>query len=131
MESRRELKELYLGIIIVEVFFLIIGIFLMRPYYLFAIGIGIGILGAFFEVYHMYDCLDKALSMPPKNARSYVTSRSFIRLVSSAALMLIGFCIHWVTFVGIAISLISIKVSALVNPLVRRITDKGSKEDTN
>lgn len=131
MESRRVLKELYIGMAIVEAFFLILGIFVMRPYHLFALGILFGVMGAGFMVYHMYDCLDKALDMPPKNARSYITSRSVIRLVISAALMIIGFSIHWVTFVGIAISLISIKVSALVNPLVRRITDKGSKEDTN
>lgn len=124
MESRRILKEMYTGIGMVCIFFLVLGIFLMRPYYLFALGIAIGFAGACLLVYHMYDTLDKGLNLPPKNARNYITSRSIIRLVMSAILMIIGISINWVTFVGVTIGLLAIKVSALFNPLISKLFNK-------
>lgn len=120
MESRRILKELYVGIGAHVVIFLIIGAFFMRPYWMYAIALLVGGGVAAFLIYHIYDCLDQALDMTEKGARSFVSLRSLLRLATRAALMIVGIMIHWSCFVGVTVGLLSPKVAAYLNPCIHR-----------
>ena len=107
-EPRKVLKELYIGIAISVVFFMLIGAFVVRPYWIFAIAIVAGGLGACLQAYGIYDCLDRMLELPEKNAKGFATSRSMIRLALCGVAMAIAVMIHWAAFVGVSVGLLSL-----------------------
>lgn len=125
MAIRRVLKQLYVGIAIYVAVFAVLGIFLMRPLWLFEVSLLVGGLAACFLVYHIYDCLDRALDMQAKNAKSFVTIRSLLRLLIRSALLIGAVLIHWVSFVGVAVGLLAPKVSAYFNPYIDRALTGG------
>lgn len=130
MTKPRILKELYIGIGITALFFLILGIIVMRPFYIFAIGLLVGVLGACVWVYSMYDTLDRALDLSKKNAKSFVALRSILRLIIVCVVMGVAIYIHWVLFVGVTVGLLTLKISALINPYIKRYLDrKDDKTD--
>ena len=118
--SHQMIKELIIGILIHGCVFFILGIIFMRPIWLYVLSLLVGLAGACALVYNMYISLGKALDMNSNKARSYVTLYSFLRLGGACALMIIGMLIDWTAFVGVAIGLISIKVSAFLNPLIKK-----------
>lgn len=120
-ESRRVLLELYIGIAAYVVVFMAIGAIFMRPIWLYELAIMVGGIAACLLVYHIYDCLDRALEMQTKSAKSFTTSKFFLRLVVRAGLMIGAILIDWAAFVGVAIGLLSPKVSAYFNPQIRKI----------
>jgi hypothetical protein len=103
---------------------MILGMIFMRPRWMYALALIVGIIGAAGIIYNMYVNLDKALDMDSDKARSFTTAHSFLRLFAAAGLMVIGIIIHWSAFVGVTVGLMGIKVSAFMNPWIRKILDK-------
>lgn len=124
MEKPSVLKELYIGIGLAAIFFLILGIIVMRPFWIFALGLLAGCVGAGIWLYGMYDVLNRALDLDREGAKKFVTIRSILRLVLIMAFMGIALVIHWNAFVGVAIGLLSLKISALMNPFVKKYVTK-------
>lgn len=120
MEPKNVLKQLYVGLGIYGLFFMILGLIFIRPAWVYAIALVVGIGAACAVLYNMYDTLDKALYREPEKAKSYVTLRSIIRLACAATLMAIAVSINWAAFVGVTVGLIGVKVTALINPFVRK-----------
>jgi small-conductance mechanosensitive channel len=118
------IKELYIGLIIYGIFFVILGMIFMRPIWLYALALVAGLIASAGLIYDMYVNLDKALDMDSEKARSHTTAHSFLRLFVAAGLMVIGIVIHWSAFVGITVGLLGIKVSAFMNPWIRKILEK-------
>lgn len=129
MESRKVLKELYIGIAIHACAFLLIGMFFMRPFWIYALALMVGALGACLHAYGIYDTLDRALELPEKNARSFATTRCIVRLLLCMALMVGGILIHWSAFVGITVGLLGLKISAFFNPLLKKFLTKLERVD--
>lgn len=117
---RQTIRELNIGIFIHGCIFMILGIIFMRPVWLYAIALVIGLIGASVLVYSMYTSLDRALNMNSDKARSFATLHAFLRLGGACALMIIGMLIDWTAFVGVAVGLIGLKVSAFLNPLIKK-----------
>lgn len=128
-ESRRILKEIYVGIALFVICFLILGAFLMRPYLLFAASLLIGGIASALFLYHIYDCLDRALDMQQKDARSFVTLRSMLRLIIRTVLMIGAIMLDWTAFVGVTIGLLSPKVSSYFNPQISKLLDRFDRVD--
>lgn len=124
MEKPRVLKELYIGILITALFFFIIGIIVMRPFWIFALGLLVGIAGACIWLYGMYDTLDRVLDMRGKSVKGFAALRSVLRLVAVMAVMIAAIIIHWAAFVGVTVGLLTLKISALLNPLIKKLCDK-------
>lgn len=120
--ARRVLMQLYIGIGIYFVVFGVLGIIFMRSIWLFIISLLVGCAAACFIAYNMYDVLDRALDLESGKAKSFVTIRSMIRLGLCLVLMAAGIMVDWVSFVGVTVGLLGLKVSAFINPLVRKIT---------
>lgn len=131
--ARRVLMQLYIGIGIYFAVFGILGIIFMHPIWLFILSLFVGCAAACFIAYNMYDVLDRALELETGKAKSFVTVRSMIRLGVCLVLMAAGIMVDWVSFVGVTVGLLGLKVSAFMNPLVRKITGDaavGVQEDT-
>lgn len=120
--ARRVLMQLYIGIGIYFAVFGVIGVIFMRPIWLFILSLFVGCAAACFIAYNMYDVLDRALELETGKAKSFVTVRSMIRLGVCLVLMAAGIMVDWVSFVGVTVGLLGLKVSAFMNPLVRKIT---------
>ncbi|MGN0436529.1 MAG: ATP synthase subunit I [Wujia sp.] len=129
MEKPRVLKELYIGILITALFFFILGIIIMRPIWIFALGLLVGTVGACIWLYGMYDTLDRALDIGSKSAKGFAAFRSIVRLVFVMAVMIVAILIDWVAFVGVTVGFLTLKISALLNPLIRRLCDKLFDEE--
>lgn len=127
MEKPSVLKELYIGIGIVALFFMILGIIVMRPFWIFAIGLLLGASGACLWLYSMFDVLDKALDLTKKGAKNFVALRSILRLIIIMVFMGLALYIHWNAFVGVAVGLLSLKISALLNPYVKKYITKTAQ----
>ena len=120
--ARRVLMQLYIGIGIYFMVFGILGVIFMRPIWLYMISLFAGCAASCFIAYNMYDVLDRALELETGKAKSFVTVRSMIRLGVCLVLMATGIMVDWVSFVGVTVGLMGLKVSAFMNPLVRKIT---------
>ncbi len=116
----RTLLELYVGIIVSAVIVLGVGLIFARPMWMYAVGLVLGVGATMFQLYNMYDTIDRALSVDEGKARGYMTSKSMIRLIISAVVMIIAYFIGFVAFVGAVLGLFSLKLSAMMNPLVRK-----------
>ena len=116
----RTLLELYVGIIVSGMVILGIGLIFARPIWMYAVGVIGGVLGASFQLYNMYDTIERALSVDEGKARSYMTSKSMFRLVIAAIIMVVAYFVGFTAFVGAIVGLFSLKISALINPLVKK-----------
>lgn len=130
-KARKVLKELYIGIVIYALIFALIGIIFMRPIWMYLVSIFVGAFGACFQAYSIYDTLDITLDLSENKAKNFAMFKSMTRLVICLVLMVVAILIHWTAFVGVTIGLLSLKVSAFLNPFVRKITNKiDGVEDT-
>lgn len=124
MNSLRVLKELYIGIAVCAVAFLVVGCIFMRPIWIYALALAVGAGGACFQAYSIYDTLDRTLDLVPKSAKGFATIRSISRLLVCMGLMIGAILIHWTAFVGVTIGLMCLKFSAFINPLIRKYMNK-------
>jgi small-conductance mechanosensitive channel len=118
------IKELYIGLAVYGVLFMILGMIFMRPIIVYALALLVGLIGSAGLVYNMYVNLDKALDMDSEKARSHTTVHAFLRLLVSAGLMVIGIMIHWSAFVGVTVGLLGLKGAAFMNPMIRKLLEK-------
>lgn len=117
----RTMLELYVGIIIVAIIFLVIGLIFARPMWMYFVGVLGGVLGAAFQLYNMYDTIDRALSVDEGKARSYMTAKSMMRLILSAVIMVVAYMVGLPAFIGAILGLFSLKVAALINPIIKKV----------
>lgn len=125
MESRRVLKEIYIGIAIHEIIFMIIGAIFMRPIWIYELALLAGGIASCLMMFHVYDCLDRALDMQAKGAKSFITVRVLLRLIIRFGLMVAAIMIDWAAFVGVVVGLLAPKTAAYLNPRIRKKTENG------
>ena len=116
----RTLLELYVGVIVSSMVMLVIGIIFARPMWMYAVGIAVGTVATMFQLYNMFDTIDRALSVGEDKASGYMTAKSMFRLIISGVVMVGAYFIGFVAFVGAVLGLFSLKISALINPLVKK-----------
>lgn len=118
---RRVLKELYIGIAGCMVVFLIIGAFFVRPYWMYALALLVGTLAGVLRIYHMYDVLDQALDIGEGGAKKKVIVNSLLRMIVSAILLAGSIMISLTAFFGVTLGMIEPKLSAYLNPWIRKV----------
>lgn len=130
-KALRVLKELYIGIAIYALIFALIGIIFMRPIWIYLLALVVGAVGAGVQAYSIYDTLDITLELSEKKAKNFAMIKSMTRLVICLVLMIVAIIIHWTAFVGVTIGLLGLKISAFMNPIIKKLTTKiDGVEDT-
>ncbi len=124
MESRKVLTELYMGIAAHVLAFMLIGAVFVRPIWIYELALLVGGAASALMMFNIYDCLDRALDMQAKSARSFMTVRVILRLIIRLGLMTAGIMLHWAAFVGVAVGLLAPKTSAYLNPRIRKLPDR-------
>lgn len=116
----RTLLELYVGIILSSIVMLGVGIIFARPMWMYAVGIALGTGATMFQLYNMFDTIDRALSAGEGKSQSYMTIKSTLRLLVSGGVLIGAYFIGLTAFVGAVLGLFSLKISALLNPFVKK-----------
>ena len=116
----RTLLELYIGVLLLSGVILIVGLIFARPMWMYAVGVVLGTVTALIQLYNIYDTLDRALDADEGRARSYITAKSMLRLVVIAAVMVVSYFIGIVAFFGVVLGLFTVKLSALINPWLKK-----------
>ncbi len=116
----RTLLELYIGVLLLGAVMLIIGLIFARPMWMYALGMVAGTATAMVQLYNMYDTLDRALDADESKARSYITSKSMLRLILITVVMVVAYIIDFTTFIGVVLGLFNVKLSALINPWLKK-----------
>ncbi len=111
----RTLAELIFGIILISGVFALIGTIALPGRWYFLGGVVAGAVAAILLVINMYDSIEAALSMVEKRARSYASMHAVLRIVITGVLLAVGFWIDVYTFVGIALGVVSLKLSGLLH----------------
>lgn len=133
MESRKVLMELYMGIAVHVLAFMLIGAVFMRPVWIYELALLVGGATSGLMMFNVYDCLDRALEMQAKSAKSFMTIRVLLRLIIRLGLMVVGIMIHWSAFVGVVVGLLAPKTSAYLNPRIKKLLNRrqDSKQPDN
>lgn len=121
MESRKVLMELYMGIAVHVLAFMLIGAVFMRPVWIYELALLVGGAASCLMMFNVYDCLDRALEMQAKSAKSFMTVRVLLRLIIRLGLMVAGIMLHWTAFVGVVVGLLAPKTSAYLNPRIKKL----------
>ena len=116
----RTLLELYMGVLLLGTVILVIGLIFARPMWMYALGVLAGTATAMVQLYNMYDTLDRALDAEEGKARSYITAKSMLRLILIAVVMVVAYFIGFMAFVGVVLGLFTVKLSALINPWIKK-----------
>ena len=86
--------------------------------------------GLFFAVcliLNMYLTIDTALDLDPESANKYMVRRTLVRKVLTVLAAAVGIKIHMLTFSGIILGVLGIKIAAYLQPLIhRRVSERRS-----
>lgn len=123
------LRDLIFGIGLYFVVISLIGLAVVEDKAGYIMGAFFGSAWAVGMAVHMYLSLDKGLDMDPDSAQKYIFSRSMLRLFMMLVAVFLGALIPGLSFIGVVLGLLGLKVSALMQPLVSAyITKKIFRE---
>lgn len=128
-QVRQTMKEMYIGLALwAVVLALILGLF--SPYHLSAaFGVLAGSAVAVFIICHMARHIEISLVMDPKGARNHMQVAAFTRLAVMAAALIVSFYLwRYVHPLGVVVGLFGTKITALINPYVRRFFFKEPEQ---
>lgn len=122
-QMNRGLLELCTGILFLGVAMLIVGSFLAEDIWRYGAALGLGVVLALITAYHMYRCLDRALS-PGTDAGKVVTGSSLVRYVCILVVLGIAAMTGKLNVLVIFLGLMTLKLGAYLQPLTHRVYNK-------
>lgn len=111
-EENETLLDLILGCIVYSLVFEVIGLFLASSRLSYSVGLLLGTAVAVGMSISMYRGLNECLMMDPKGARRSMTFRSLLRLIVMLVAAWMGMRFEAVSFPGVVIGILGLKVSA-------------------
>ena len=123
-EEKQTLWELIVGTIVC-ILVLMIGNLFAKNHIAYSLGLVLGGLVAIGMSFHMYSSLQKAVLYDRENAEKKVKIGSLIRMVFMViALALSVILPQYISFVGVALGILSLKFSAYLQPLTHKVLKK-------
>ena len=118
-EAKETLKELIIGIVIYAIILCIGSMVLFRRQYSIVCGIGLGAAGAIMVAMHMFWSLNKSLDLGENGAVKRERFMVVLRMVIMGLIAAIGIIFSQKFHVwGIFVGLLSLKISAYLQPLL-------------
>ncbi len=122
-KGKRTFFELFAGTCLFSLIALIIGTVLCTMFKLntfaWCMGILLGTLVAVFMIIHMYKTLEKAIVSDKAHAKTKTKLGSFIRmLVIVGAMIFAAVFPDYISLIGVLFGILSLKFSALMQPLI-------------
>ncbi len=123
------LIDLWIGIVLYFALFEIIGLIFVTNRIPYTLGLLTGCVTAAFLAWHMYDSLDTALDLGEEHAVKHTKKNSAIRLLVMLVVALAGMKFSLLSFPGIFIGILGLKISAFFQPYTNsHITKKILKK---
>ena len=111
----RTLAELIFGIALISGVIALIGTLFLPGRWYFLGGVIAGAVAAILLVINMYDSIDAALSMNEKRAKNYASLHAVLRIAITGVLLVIAYWIDLYCFIGLALGVVSLKLSGLLH----------------
>ena len=123
-EEKRTLYELVIGIVVC-IFVFLFGTLLTENPLAYILGLVIGGLIAGFMSIHMYRALQQAMLYDEEAATKKVQKGTILRIL----LMMTGLVAalifpQWISVIGVALGVLSLKFSAYLQPLTHKFSEK-------
>ena len=123
-EEKRTLYELVIGIVVCLVVFLP-GVFLTKNPMAYILGLVIGGLIACFMSTHMYRALQQAMLYDEETATKKVQKGTILRVLLMMAGLVAALVLpQWISIIGVALGILSLKFSAYLQPLTHKFSEK-------
>ena len=120
-EAKQTLYELIIGVVLCGILFLIGNIFVSNRI-AYTLGIFIGCIIAGVMSVHMHHSLEQAMLYDEETAAKKVQRGTFLRfffmLAALAAALIFP---EWISIVGVALGVLSLKFSAYLQPLTHKV----------
>ncbi len=121
-EEKKTLMEMMVGLLVSTLFVLIIGVVVVNDKLAYILGVLFGSVVACIVLLQMYHTLDKAFDMEEKRATRYMVLASIVRLAIMGVALAVGVLLPNVfNVVGILFGLLTLKLCAFIQPIVRKI----------
>lgn len=125
----RTLAELIFGILLFSAAFTLVGTIVLPGRWFYLGGAVAGTVAAVLLVINMYDSVEAAVSMNEKRARSYATGHAVLRIVATGVLLALAIWISVYSFIGAALGVVTVKLSALCHGPLERLFSRLMGED--
>lgn len=120
-KGKRTLVELLFGIAVINIIAMA-GNFFFKNKLAYTLGILLGCAVACFMCIHMYKTLEKAMLCDDKKAKSKTKLSAFLRMLVMVGALIAGVLLpEYISLPGVMIGIISLKVSALLQPLTDKL----------
>ena len=123
-EEKQTLWELMIGTI-AFVFFLMLGNLLVENPLAYTVGLILGGAVSIGMSVHMYSSLQKAVLYDRKNAEKKIKIGSLIRMAFMLIALVVSVIVpQYISLVGVALGILSLKFSAYLQPLTHKVLKK-------
>ncbi len=120
-ETKQTLYELIAGIIVCFILFLLGNIFVSNRI-AYTLGLLIGSLIAGFMSIHMHHSLEQAMLYDAETAAKKVQKGTFLRFFFMVAALVAALLLpQWISVIGVALGVLSLKFSAYLQPLTHKV----------
>ena len=128
-EEKMTLYELLAGIVLCLMVFLLGNIFVSN-HLAYTLGLLLGGVIAGFMSMHMYNALQRAMLYDSETAAKKVQKGTMLRLLLMLAGLVAALLLpQWISIIGVALGVLSLKFSAYLQPLthkfLKKFIDKG------
>lgn len=112
--------SLWIGMVLFGILAEIVGLVLTQEKLVFSIGLWCGIFLQFGITWMMKRDCERAVEMGAEQAEKYIRFRSFLRSLFWFLVMAVAININVISCIGVFFGLFSLKVAALLSPVVFR-----------
>ena len=120
-ETKQTLYELIIGVVLCGILFLTGNIFVSNRI-AYTLGILLGCIIAGVMSAHMHHSLEQAMLYDAENATKKMQKGTFLRLLLMVAALAAALLLpQWISVIGVALGVLSLKFSAYLQPLTHKV----------
>ena len=119
-EIHSTLIRLLAGIAVSAVLAMIIGSLIVNDPAAWCLGIALGSGTAALMAAHMSHTLNVQMDYPEGSGRGYMIRNALMRFILMAVVLYIGLKVQWIHFIGVFAGIMTLKISALIQPLINK-----------
>lgn len=123
-ESKQTLYELVIGVVFCGILFLFGNIFVSNRI-AYTLGILVGCMVAGVMSAHMHRSLEQAMLYDEENATKKIQKGTFLRFFFMVAALAAALIFpKWISVIGVALGVLSLKFAAYLQPLTHKVLQK-------
>lgn len=129
-EIKETLTSLLAGIFGLSLLFFAVGVFIARDKIAWSLGLSFGFIGAVVMAVHLTMTLKNQMDMDAKSGNKYMIKNTMLRFIFMAVLIYISLKVSRISFIGVLLGILTLKMSALLQPYInKKLSKKGRWEN--